>query len=169
MPAATKPKKPTAPSTSIVIWRRGSIDVNGNYRNGAHTLNYQVQPETGPVAAEIHTILPGLDTVPRHAWDRAVREAKNVAALHPDRGHPLLKAIDGRQLVVIDSIDQMSDEDAQQALEQTASKSMLQAVAEGKHGARHAAKAAEIKATWGRRDIPKVRKITAHFASYQRA
>lgn len=162
------PAQPKSQSSTVILWNKGRSDSNGIYRAGTITLYHTVKASDDTPTPVLNTVFPGLCEAPRDAWEIALKSAKAIAA-GPQKHHDITDRLDKGRLAVIKSIDAMSDDDAQAALEQTTSKRMLLAVAQGKHGSTHQEKAVKILSNWGSETMSKPRMITEHFASYQRA
>lgn len=156
----TTPKK----SEDVLVWNRGRVDGNGHYRAGNWILNYQVKMSDGKASPVIHPITTGLALVPRVHWERALEDAGRVGS-----GHPLTIAIESGRLVPDVNLAKLAA--AREAIDQTASKTVIDKVASGQLGATPelAEYAADVKAKWHTRDISFVRQVTRHFASFDRA
>lgn len=161
MPAAPKTKSQS--SKTVIVWNRGRMNNYGVYTAGVWTLNYQVKHKDGRPSAVIQPIMPGLDEIPRTHWEIATEEAKGCEQ------HALKDALKSGRLSEVD-LSAISVEDGRQALDQTASKALLTAVANGKTNARAelVEHAAELIRNWHAPDQGEVRKVTRHFASFAR-
>lgn len=164
MPAAPK-SKPSAPS-HVLVWNHCHMDSNGQWRAGNIILNHLEHGGDGRPVPVIHPITVGLALVPRAKLERAIADAKAIGPKHS-----ISKAIASKRLRVGIDLTKLPLDEAKRAVEQTASKSVLQGIIDGKIEAPEQLRdhTLEILRTWGTktRNVPRV--ITEHFASFDRA
>jgi hypothetical protein len=163
MPAPKKAPKPK--QDHVLVWNKGSHR-NGHYVAGNVILNYLIKDRDGKPSPVIHVITTGLSEVPAEHWARAMADAEKKAGAK----HGLVKMRESGRLCEVD-LSRMSPAEVRQAIDETSDKSLLTALAEGKrevpeHAQEHAA---EVRRTWNKEDNSISRKVTRHFASFQRA
>jgi hypothetical protein len=165
MPAKPSNSKPA----DVLIWNRGRTDSNGVYRVGNVVLNVQRPGTDGKPSPQIHPIGCGLDLVPGQLWADALEDAKRVEGA--SGSHMLTTMLSKGRLKPDVDLSKMDEAEACEAVDQTASKSILKAIAEGKIKSSAAVQehAAERMRKWGSEENPRAMRITEHFGSYTRA
>jgi hypothetical protein len=162
MPAQPKSKKATSPD--VLVWNRSWLDSNARFHARNVILNYQAKGDDDRPTAVIHPVTPGLARVPRRHIERALADAKAVGA-----DHQLSTLVAAGRLVLDVDLESMPERDALEAVEQTASKGILEDIMAGKLPASEAVveRVTEIRRTWGGKNPPSM-KMTQYLSDYAR-